>query len=791
MFEKLTTKKKLDKAKEMFNDAQAADRDWQIEAREDFDFRDGKQWSDDEKAIMEEELRPVLTFNLTKSSIDLIMGMNEENRKVFKASPIDPTDGFLCEVLNDIAGWVQETNAFEDEEDAALESATICGRGWCAVDFGPDPKKFGEIEMSEVEVSVHEIRFDPAARRTNLEDASYICWDRWLHTEDFKMKYPQVKGSTIEKILEESKDWAFSDGSGLGVQPPFNIPVDMAGDDSDYDTPLDVNFYDKSRNMIRLIHMEYWEAFIRYYVWNPIAGVFEEAPEKPTKQVKELYLKEFEEEMIIETMMDKRVKWLQFTGDMILYDNVSPLPHSGFSIVPMFAFTDVSKRTMNHFGLVKLMKDPQREVNKRWSQALNMLNNQVAPGIFAETDSFVDEEQAKQSMKTSGDITWVNSGALTGGKIKERTVPTFPNAPMQMEQFSQDIMKKITGINPDLLGQDRGRQEPGVVIRLRQQQGVTLLKPLFRNFNRMKKDLFKRQLAIIMAYMPDAQILRILGQNDRYQFTDDGMIVDMASAGEDGKPTLVANLRDVRSLEYNVAAEEAPGNMGKRMLELSVLMEMMQAEFPVDPLQVIEKLELPASEKQRWERYINNQQQAQQQAQEEEKQFVQGVESKKLQIDEQTMQNDFMVDIAKINQAAAKDDKKMTQVFAEMGIEEKRDMQTFMTNMLNLMADESAKEAKADEARLKANSELLKQRLASSSHEQDIKFNKEDHTQDITFTDQKNEQDMKFTREKNALDIKVAKEKAAVALVLQKKKGEADARRKATEAKSKANPKKP
>jgi len=776
MFENLTKIKKLERAKDMFKSAQSADTNWQQEARDDFKFRDGQQWSSEEERLMAEELRPVLTFNLTKSSIDLIMGMNEDNRKVFRASPVDPTDGFLCEVLNDVAVWFQESNAYEDEEDAALESAAICGRGFCGIDFGPDPKRFGQIEMSEVEISVHEVSFDPAARRTNLEDASYICWDRWLHKEDFKMRYPNIKGKKLNEILEESQNWRMIDATGMVPQRLFDDDIDYTEDDSDYDRPLDLNFYDAGRNMIRVIHMEYWEAFYRYYIWNPVAGVFEEALEKPTKEVKQLYLEEFGEEMIIEQMMDKRVKWLQFTGDQILYDDISPLPFDGFSIVPMFAYSDVSKHTMNHFGLVRLMKDPQREINKRWSQALNMLNNQVAPGVFAETDAFVDEMQAKQSMKTSGDITWTNAGALTGGKIKERNVPTFPNAPMQMEQFSQDIMKKITGINPDLLGQDRGRQEPGVVVRLRQQQGVTLLKPLFRNFNRMKKDLFKRQLAIIMAYMPDDQILKILGQNDRYQVMQNGMIADMASADEKGQPTLIADVRAVRDLEYNVTSEEAPGNMGKRMLELSVLMEMMQVQFPVDPMQIIEKLEISEAEKQRWMQYIAQQQQAASEAAQQEREFVQSVETKKLALEEQGQQLEFMVDIAKINQMAAKDEKKMAENFANMSLTEKRDMATFITNMLSVMEQATAKEQEIEMKKIESEFERASD---LREHQQDMRFAKEEHKQDLNFSARKQEQDIKF-----------AKKKGDLALQLQKKKGEADARRAAAKKQSEGKPQK-
>jgi hypothetical protein len=685
MFESLTKKAKLQKAKKLFINALDRDMRWQAEARDDFDFRDGDQWSTDEKQILADELRPILTFNLTKSHVDLIMGMNEDNRVVHRATPFEPTDTFLCDVLNDLSTYVSETQSFEEEEDAALESAAICGRGWCAIDFQPDPRRFGNITLSLLNVPVHEIHFDPASRRSGLEDASYIVWDRWMTQEDFKIRFPKVGAAKIEGIVNDTPTLS---GTSDPISSDLGLPISDPPD-ADYDRPLDsdINFYDRNKSMIRIVHMEYWEYYKKYFAYNPETGTFEEIPSAPSKEQKVEFFNEFGEEMTIETVYDKRVKWLQFVGDEILFDDVSPLPFTGFSLVPMFAYRDASQRSNNDYGLVRLMKDPQREVNKRWSQALNMLNQQVQPGVYAETDAFVDEAQALQSMKVAGDITWVNAGSLTGGKIKERTVPTFPNAPMQMEQFSQDIMKKITGINPDLLGQDAGRQEPGVVVRMRQQQGITLLKPLFRNFNFMKKEVFKRKLAIIMEYMPDRQILQVLGQNDRYDIDPKtGIITDNQSG-------LQAEIRDVRSLEYNVVAEQAPGNTTTRMLELQAMLEMMQT-LPVPPEQIIEKLDIAADEKQRWIEYITNQEQAQAEAQEEMKQIEIGIKERELGQTDQKNTMDFLIDMAKLKQMAEKDEKSMLTKFAQIDQGKQANILQFAGNMAAMLGDMADKEDK-------------------------------------------------------------------------------------------------
>ena len=674
MFEQITQAKKLEKAKQLFIDAVDCDIPFQQAAFEDFLFRDGEQWSQKEKDVLEKEMRPALTFNLTKSSIDLIMGLNEDNRVIFRVTPQERNDDFLCEILNDIYDWVKENFEFEDEEDMALESSAICGRGFVAVDFVPDPKRFGDVVLSEVVVPVHEIHFDPASRRPDLSDASYICWDRWLTIEDFCQRYPKYSYKKIEELIETGRSFAFGTTTGPGTQDLFERSnVSDGSDTSDYSKPLDMNYFDRSKRMVRVIHMEYWEVFKRYYGFNPETKSYEEFDGKNLKAIKQAFKIKFKMDFEYEILNDKRVKWLQFIGTEILFDDFSPLPYDGFSIVPMFAFKDVSMRTANHFGIVRLMKDPQREVNKRWSQALNLLNQSTQPGIFAEVDAFLDVDQAILSMKDPGSVTLMNSGGLN--KFKERTMPAFPAAPMQMEEFSQEIMRKITGINPDLLGQDRGRQEPGVVVRLRQQQGLVLMKPLFKSFKKMRKALFKRVLAIIMQFMPNEQILRILGEDGRYQINPEtGEIADQETG-------MVANIRDVRNIEYNIKAEEAPGNMTKRTLELSTFLEMQKNGFPVEPSVIINRVDLPASEKKKWLAYIEQSQQQQAQAQQEAMQTEVQLKNRELTTAEKKVLYDFLVDVAKVNQQAQKDEVKSQTASSQLAQADRQAILNFISQI--------------------------------------------------------------------------------------------------------------
>jgi len=605
MFDGLSKDKKLERAKKLHVQAAGADQDFQREAKEDFEFRDGIQWTNAEKKMLAEDNRPCLTFNLIFNSIELIKGLNEDTKVRYFATPIEPSDDFLCEVLNNAADFVREVAGAEEAEDDTFESAATCGRGWQGIDFDPDPKRLGHILINFPTIPVHEVRKDPSSRRQDLTDAGYIFWEKWILAEDFKMQHPK-HASHLQEIMETGR--TLGPLYSMKADNMFEVDDLEVEDVSDYSTPMDISYFNRSRHMVRIIHMEYWQAYRRYYGFNPETGETMEFEKKNLKRLKEVWPQLYEKEFEYVTVMDKKVKWLQFIGDKILYDGDSPLPYDGFSIVPCFAYSDSSRRTGNNFGPPRLMKDPQREVNKRWSQTLNWLNNQVQPGIYIEEDVFVDEAQGRASLKEPGEPTILTAGSISGNRFQERKVPSFPNAPMALEEAAQNIMKRVSPAgNPDLLGMDRGRQEPGVVIRLRQQQGMMLLKPLYKNNNKMKKGIHKRVLSVIVKYMPDEQIMDILGQTDRYVIQN-GIIHDKKYGQQ-------ANLRDLRNLKYNVGSEESPANKSKRVTDLAIYMEMMTNGFPVDPNAVIEKLDLPASEKRRWIEYIEAQKQAEADAQ--------------------------------------------------------------------------------------------------------------------------------------------------------------------------------
>jgi hypothetical protein len=658
-FTELTDEDKLSEMKSLRDAAWYANLEWLEEAQMCHKFKAGDQWSEDEKFKLQLQNREPLVWNYIHSAVELVSGTLAQNPVRIYPYPVERSDDFLCEVLEDLVIYVDENQCnAEIEETKAFESGVITGIGDVVIDVGPHPNNPNELEFTENALEAYEVLIDPMSKKADLSDARHIIYEKWITIEDFKVRYTKhIKD--IEEIFTVVTD-------------PNNDPSAETYDGGYTESPFE--YYDEQNKRILVVHYEYRQAYKRYYV--QVDG--QEATEIEKEQALELKALG---QVVIE-IYDTKVNWVHYIHDRILWEGESPVYAKDFSLCRMQVYMDRSTRQSSAYGVVKLMIDPQKECNRRWMHANRLLGSQGV-GVMAEADAFHDIKQAQDSWSDPDAITFMAKGGLN--KVKEKTVPDFPNAPIQMESLNQEAMKRISGINPDLMGIAQQRREPGINLKLRQQQGLTMLSKIFNNYKAMRKEIYKRKLEVITRYMPDAQIRKILGETEKYTFQQ-GYIIDQ-------KRGLVAPIRAVRDLGYNVRVEDAPGGVNKTMAELSVMLEMMQSGMPMDPNTIIDKLDLSPKEKWDWKAYIAEEQEQDQQAQQQDmelraqdQQAKTQMEQMKLQITEMKIQLDNQTKVQISNAQIEQKDKDSRRDFVISAAELEKAEQDDAFNMLVDMA---------------------------------------------------------------------------------------------------------
>ena len=172
--------------KTQFKDAKQHSSDWRAETVESFDFVAGRQWSSEDEADLDEQGRPVITFNRMGPYFDAISGYEINNRQEIKFKPRTVDDTGQTDILNAAVKWVLNQTDAQDEESDAFMDTLVSGYGWMAtyMDYETDPD--GKICMQRVDPL--EMYSDPWARKKNLSDATYIQRIQWKTKREIKDK---------------------------------------------------------------------------------------------------------------------------------------------------------------------------------------------------------------------------------------------------------------------------------------------------------------------------------------------------------------------------------------------------------------------------------------------------------------------------------------------------------------------------------------------------------------------------------------------------------------------------
>ena len=224
-----------------------------------------------------------------------------------------------------------------------------------------------------------------------------------------------------------------------------------------------------------------------------------------------------------------------------------------------------AKRDRNRgywYGLVRAMRDPQMWFNKWMSQSLHIVNVNAKGGLLAETDAFVDVEEARDDWASADSIVELNPGGLA--KIQQKNPPAFPVQINQMMAQAADAIPATAGVNLEMIAQQTTDQ-PGVLEMQRKQQGMTVLAYIFNAKRRYQKEQGRLLLWMIQTFIADGRLVRIGGP-------EEAQYVPLVH-----QPGLA---------EYDVVVDEAPSspNMKERVWAMVMQLMPMLRSLPMPAL---------------------------------------------------------------------------------------------------------------------------------------------------------------------------------------------------------------
>lgn len=472
----------IETANQRFKDSNKFFLNWRGEARDDYAFVAGDQWTDIDRAYLEEQQRPAVTFNYSEKMVDAVVGAEVSNRQEVTYRPREATDAAVAEVWNNTAKWVRDQCNAEDEESDAFHDALICGMGWTQTRMSYDEELDGRIEIHRIDPL--EMRSDPAAIKPGVVDRRYNFRVFWVDEGDAKREWANFISSPEAEI-----------DRAAGVIRQGHRYEDGEMDEAE-----------QHKGQVQIRHYECYEREPLYRI-EGAQGLIEltesefRAAKDDLDAVGTPYVKQF-----------KKVYYRAFfAGDTFLEGDKSP-SQKGFTFNCITGKRDRNRNIW--YGLTRVMKDPQRWANKWLSQILHIVNSNAKGGLLAETGAFIDPRKAQEEWAQPESITMLREGGLM--KIREKTMTNYPSGLDRLMEFALQSLPMVTGINLEALGL-ANREQAGILEQQRKQAAYGLLSPLFDALRRYRKIQGKVLLGFIQDYISDGRMIRIGGQ-DSQQF---------------------------------------------------------------------------------------------------------------------------------------------------------------------------------------------------------------------------------------------------------------------------------
>ena len=620
-----TGEQRLRQARTIYEEERSAWKSTFDRMQEDFDFVAGNQWPEAAKRKLLAEQRPALTFNLTQQVVAEFVGANEDVRKRMRAVPVGAEDQAVGDILDHLWRTIYNEQSMPDVEREEFENAVSVGLGNVAFDFEPMESNPTWYEIQITPLGAMEVYWDRHSRKKDYSDAQYFCWPRWVSESEFASEFPDKakQFNDLQKMVSEPS------GFDTRVDPQ---KIDHEQDYCDVKAFKNPEFYKLEEAKLLIVRMEYIRPVERFFVQDP-----EDNAWIPIERAQYQLLREAPESKdTVRKVWGREVRMIEFTGAQILFDDLSPQPLKGFSIVPIAAKFDRSDG--RPYGVVRDLKDPQREINKRYSNEVDLVSRQVQPGAVIEENAVSDVEEFDRDTRTPGKTAVVRDGTLSGEKYRERAVPVVPTGVADLAQRAYENFQRVAGFMLDPLIGQRSQNEPVGTALLRHRRSLMAITPILEQFRGFQRRNLLTVISYITKLLPDDQIEAMLGNTERWT-VQDGIVTDAETQKQ-------VDIRNLQKLRWDIEMEAAADDTTASTLVFQTLAGAMQQGLPLPPDVVVDYLPIPRDQKARVRNFMK--QQAAQQAKQAE--AAQQKEDARVALDSQQIQDAIQVEAEKVSQ---------------------------------------------------------------------------------------------------------------------------------------------
>lgn len=517
--------KPLEYYRKLFAESRDLLQDSRRESRIDDDYYHNYQLTREERSTLQKRGQPDGTFNRVRKAVNGTLGVLKQGSTDPRAYPRNPQDEDGAEVASKTLRYLADVNRFDARRMDAAYD--YLGPGTCAALVTVDSNR----QPIYVEVDWEEFFYDPRSKKNDFRDARYMGLAKWMYADDVEGLYPQAK-----------KD----------IDAAFSVDGVSTFDDTFADRPNDAisNWIDRSHRRL----------------------------------------------MVIELYCRKGAQWVRtvfYSGGYL--EEPKPVPFvrkrrgRQESVCPIIAQSCYVDRENNRYGVIRDMRAPQDDFNKRRQKLLHILNNR--------------QVQATSEIAYNADADLVRSEASRpDGVLPIGWQPVSLND-MAAGQFNLLAMAEgemdREGPNPAILARG-GENASGRSQLVRQQAGLTEQATIFGGFEDWEHRIYEAFWDRACQFMTEPEWIRVTDDEGAPQFlqvNEPVMGPPQVVMGPNGMPMLQPQVIGFRNrlaeLEMDIMLDTVPDTANLAQEQFLALVDLAKAGVQIPPQLLIESSSLP------------------------------------------------------------------------------------------------------------------------------------------------------------------------------------------------------
>ena len=243
-------KKIAEETKRLFDLYKRKREHWEVQAREDQEYRLGRQWTKEQEATLKSRGQAPIVVNRIHPAVETAKALLTANRPSFKVSPREDSDTKVANVLNHLLSYMHDISDGRTVIRQAIDDYYVTGLGYVMVYQNPQADA-GKGEVMIKDIDPLDVYVDPNSRDPFFDDAENIIISRNFTKEQAKALYPQYEKAISAATGFYDSDQIITGGvDDTGITFPGEIDTVEDGDD-EYIRGFE-RFYKVNENMFRV-----------------------------------------------------------------------------------------------------------------------------------------------------------------------------------------------------------------------------------------------------------------------------------------------------------------------------------------------------------------------------------------------------------------------------------------------------------------------------------------------------------------------------------------------------------